>query len=359
MLLNRLVESAVSARRTAGAAASVLFVTAVAVQAQSKASSPPTQESGKLSLQQTDLDSFFNSNTRPGKAQIIGERVFWIHSTRHVLSSFDLQGKEIASLPWKQKNLLRESRYIGFVEPSQEELVIDDDQAYLSADGSIYIWNLADGQLSDAIDFQRPVRLLRAWPDRLLVVRRDEQSLLAFTDRKGRIISRFGERIVYPRNLKNDAFNDFFAFATKDQVVLLFQHYPVFQVYSMEGILLEQGEYQLPEFIEETLLKETPAMALIATSGDEIGTGVGLVTRAKYHDGRFLVVFSQSFAGILDDQFNLIHSRYLLRTPQGFIPLRILDIDAENARLLVYESHPSAKHRDLRFIPFVLQEEEQ
>ena len=277
------------------------------------------------------LERLLITQPLPGLPQIAGSRIFWVDPEQRTLRGFDLEGN-LSGAATFEYGKVAEKRFIPPVLPLQGDVVIDGQRAYLSMRGRTHVWDLPTGELVDSISFGRPIRLLKAMEDRLIVVAPGATSMLMISDFDGNALSRFGEKLVKPRNPGNDGFNDFFALDGGDRIIVLFQTYPIYHVYSLDGELIAHGEYELGLHSATS----NPAPAEVNQAREVFPSQHQLLSMVKFHEGRIYFVTGDAEAGILDKNFNLTYSRIISDFRRGFVP-KVLCIDASRERLLIRE----------------------
>ena len=300
-------------------------------------------------LTRSDFASVLKAANVPSRVQVTGSRILWVDYSNRVLSVFDHFGRSLGSVEFKTDHLGRPTgRSESSRRPLQDDLVLDRGKLYLSIGRNIHVWDMRAGQLVQTISFEEPVRLLKPLQDRLILIDQSGESLIRVTDPDGILLHAFGTGLVVPRNPDNAICNEFFALFDGERVMILFKYYPFYRVFSLQGELLDEGEYETPATFKGAN-RLNPTIEVLRESETDFDTWFPFIELAKYHQGRILAVFN-TFAVTLDRDFRLLSSQLLVDLKRGFIANPI-DIDAENGRILVWRGASRTDIQAVHFMP--------
>lgn len=199
--------------------------------------------------------------------------------------------------------------------------------------GKITRWDVSRGRIAEVIEFDRPVRLLKALDDRLILEDLDRETMFSAVDRNGQMLVRFGKPLVLAKNPNNNAANSFFAFFQDGLIRVLFKYYPIYRVYDVDGWLVEEGRYETPD--GDRFQNLNPPLEEVADSAETIESWFPEIMLAKAGSDGLHIYFAGFTYGLLDRSFRLVVRWFLPNDPVFAASPKVFDIDTGSRRLLL------------------------
>ena len=295
-----------------------------------------------ISLRSSDLGIALWEGKIKGELQLANSRILVIDHHDQQVTAFDLTGTLIGNASFLED----ERKGTWKLEPEQHtaktRAQILNERVFLSSRGKIYVWNLR-GHVERVLKFASPITLVAVLEDRLILAfENDPVSLIAVANLDGVITSRWGSKLVEPRNPDNSWANEFFATVVDGGIAVFFLYHPIVRVYDLQGNLLDEGRYEL-----RPRSKTNPPLEQLEELEEEfLDDRYPLILNIRAaSDNQHWVVYNACHFGILDSSFQLIHLERICGPAQGYIP-HVLDIDTSHARLLVMNQTSKASEMD-------------